>query len=126
MIYLFETEHFLLREKRPGDVIRSALKQDCSRNKSIPEILIIESRTTGAPAGEVLIKTSGGSSGEAEIRCFLYEKFRKDRFEKEIVDMLRQKSVILPPLQSEAHAQLSPAAYQAPFPRPVPEDKEHV
>lgn len=126
MIYLFETEHFLLREKRPGDVIRSASKQDCSRGKSILEILIIESRTTGAPAGEVLIKTSGGSSGEAEIRCFLYEKFRKDRFEKEIVDMLRQKSVILPPLQSEAPTQLSPATYRAPFPRPVPEDKEHV
>lgn len=137
MIYLFETEHFLLREKRPGDICRCpeffpgsgvvlpALQQNFGRNKNMPEVLIIESRITGAPSGEVLIKNAGDSAGKAEIRCFLYGKFQKDKFEKEIIDMLSQKAVKLPPPQPEAPAQYSPAAYRAPFPRPVPKDKEH-
>lgn len=85
MHYLFETEHFLLRRRVPGDI--------CRLPKAFPEsgtsdALIIVFRSTGAPAGEVMIKNSPKNPDTPEVLCHLYEDFQRDGFPEEIVNAM--------------------------------------
>lgn len=98
MHYLFETEHFLLRKRTSEDVLHFAelfsegnmipfvLRQGFVPGENTPEALSVEFRTTGALAGEVVVRNSTEGRDNAEILCRLCREFQGNRFKTEIAD----------------------------------------
>lgn len=99
MVYLLETEHFLIREKTTQNIRlpKSSHEEseacgqfipDAAFKESLPETLIAESRVTGMPVGEITVRTPA-APGQEPVFCCLYGRFRQRRFVKEIVDAVK-------------------------------------